>query len=62
MVKALVECVVLGMMCDLVSDRRRKTFLLNMKMLQEWDERGNEGYGRGIYVVCPPTKYDRQQL
>jgi hypothetical protein len=63
MVKTRLECVVLGVMCDLVSDRRRETFLLNMKMLREWDERGNEErYGRVIYVACPSTKYGQPQL
>ena len=40
MVKTRVECVVLGVMCDLVSDRRRETFLLNMKMQREWRREG----------------------
>lgn len=35
----------------LVDSRRRETFLLNMKMLREWDEEGDEG-NTGGYLCC----------
>lgn len=59
MVKArVVESAVVGVRCDLVNCRRLATFLLNMKMLREWGQEGDEGDTSGylccvsIYPIC----------